>query len=72
MTNTKMEKSFWRQSDTWRVGQILFLGLALGATVHWMNLSAPPLSVSAREDEPASTNAPVEIKIEGASQSDPG
>ena len=46
----------------------LLVGLAVGMTVRYLNSSAP-VPVMAAELRPASTNAPTEIKIEGASPS---
>ena len=59
---------FWRKQDAVLVVKILLVGLAVGMTVRYLNSSAP-IPVMAAELHAANTNAPTEIKIEGASPS---
>lgn len=62
------KRSFWRKQDAALVVKTLMVGLAVGMTVRYLNSNAP-LPAMAAELHPASTNAPAEIRIEGASPS---
>ena len=58
----------WRKRDAVLIVKTLMVGLAVGISVRYLNNSAP-VPVMAAELRAASTNAPTEIRIEGASPS---
>lgn len=66
--NPEPTRKLWRQRDSILIVKTLMVGLAVGMTVRWLNASTP-LPVQAAELRAANTNAPAEIRIEGASPS---
>jgi hypothetical protein len=68
---TTLQPKFWRRTDNSVLFKTLVAGLALGITVRWMALTAPPLPVWAQELKAAAaaTNTPALFRSEGASPS---
>lgn len=61
---------FWKRADTFRLVQIILVGLTVGIVGRYLYVTAPPLPVLATGATLSpSTNVPPALKIEGASPS---